>query len=393
MNPVEQLAAAGADRPYLRGLLTVATVAVVFGVTALKVGMARHRRGINPAVVTLCLFLLCYVITAALWVPAVESLSPATAHAARAVTRVLATLFALLTIVYVQHGRHSRARTVAGHVAVAAAVLLVLGVLVAALPEPVRGVRDAVDVVALTYFGVAAVAIATRLFSFATHVTNRATLTVGLRIVAAGFLFGAMYAAVTILRVVPRWVGLVERQRCPSDAVGPFLFCGLGFVLAMVTLLVISVGVAVPVVATAWELLRRRWWQYRAHQRLGPLWCAVRDGLPQIVLSSTTALRGGPLPWEVEARLYRRWVEIRDGLLLLRPHRRGDADGLGEPVAQARSIAAALEAYQLRAPGSVPRPEPSTVVDDGHRHGHDYDVDVEWLAAVSDALSRLPARA
>ncbi|WP_369405781.1 MAB_1171c family putative transporter [Streptacidiphilus anmyonensis] len=57
----------------------------------------------------------------------------------------------------------------------------------------------------------------------------------------------------------------------------------------------------------------------RSHRAIHPLWAALHAELPQIALQP---VRSGPhvLPWRAEFALYRRVIEIRDAVLLLRPY-------------------------------------------------------------------------
>ncbi|WP_461029518.1 MAB_1171c family putative transporter, partial [Streptomyces sparsus] len=64
-----------------------------------------------------------------------------------------------------------------------------------------------------------------------------------------------------------------------------------------------------------------RWWaDYRAYRRLAPLWWALYRASPGIALAEPPSRLAELLPpRDLEYRLYRRVIEIRDGQLALRP--------------------------------------------------------------------------
>src|SRR6185312_14606632 len=85
--------------------------------------------------------------------------------------------------------------------------------------------------------------------------------------------------------------------------------------LCVLSLSMVAVGAAMP----AWakylardpsSLVRAR----RAYRQLEPLWSALRAAAPEIALEQRTR--------NAEVRLYRRVIEIRDGILTVR----GDLD-------------------------------------------------------------------
>lgn len=134
----------------------------------------------------------------------------------------------------------------------------------------------------------------------------------------------------------------------------------------------LSNGIGILLVATgftmpSWgpRLSAARMWvlNYRAYQRLHPLWSDLYRAVPEIALSPPAPsfverIRHGDLRY----RLYRRVIEIRDGLLAMRPYmtaeaapgaaagareRDGDRPGSADPAGQARRAAA--EAARLKA--------------------------------------------
>ncbi|WP_043725109.1 MAB_1171c family putative transporter [Kutzneria sp. 744] len=128
--------------------------------------------------------------------------------------------------------------------------------------------------------------------------------------------------------------------------------------------LLVLAGVAAPAVA-GW--LRR----YRSYRRLGPLWRDLYRAEPAIALEPP----GLPTLFPTQLQLYRRVIEIRDGLLAIRPYQ--PADGRDEAAA----IAAALRAHR---DGEPPRTAAVTV--DG---GHDLGSDTEYLCRLADRYRRI----
>jgi hypothetical protein len=136
-------------------------------------------------------------------------------------------------------------------------------------------------------------------------------------------------------------------------------------------------GVALPAFAS-W--LRRR----RQYRRLAPLWLALYRAEPAIALEPP-GLLGSLFPSRL--RGYRQVIEIRDGLLALRPHRPATPPDLPDPPdppdphgprAEAATLAAALHA---RATGAPPLASPAPMPG-----GHDLESDVEFLCLLADAF-------
>ncbi|MEU0797203.1 MAB_1171c family putative transporter [Amycolatopsis sp. NPDC005961] len=187
-------------------------------------------------------------------------------------------------------------------------------------------------------------------------------LRTGLGLVVAGIVAAAAY--------------MVIRTVIAISARAPFDFdYGKGFLLskALPTTahLLVLVGVGVPAVA---GLLRRR----RQYRRLGPLWLALYRAEPAIALEPprTTV-------FPTRLHLYRRVIEIRDGLLVIRPYRTGSATGERQEAAE---ILAALRARE----DGLPPLSPEMTV----QGGQDFGSDTEYLCRVADVfreISRRPA--
>jgi hypothetical protein len=135
--------------------------------------------------------------------------------------------------------------------------------------------------------------------------------------------------------------------------------------------------------------------RYRRYYRLGPLWRALYAADPSIALDPP-ALPDALVLGNLRLRLYRRVIEIRDGLLMLQPYRcqeasaaardRAAAGGLTgralEAATEAAVVAAALAARTANAP---PRTPSAAVIG-----GADLAGDTEFLSQVSIAYRDLP---
>ncbi|XVU20935.1 MAB_1171c family putative transporter [Actinoplanes sp. CA-054009] len=123
---------------------------------------------------------------------------------------------------------------------------------------------------------------------------------------------------------------------------------------------------------------------YRNLLILRPLWKAMRDAFPEIILftprRAIVELAGVD---DIHLRLYRRVIEIRDGMLALRPHLETTAEKT--PKSEAEAIVRALERRDAgeQPPGSSAEwaPVGATLADE-----------VAWLGEVSREYRRAGAR-
>ncbi|MEV8476420.1 MAB_1171c family putative transporter [Streptomyces sp. NPDC051173] len=138
------------------------------------------------------------------------------------------------------------------------------------------------------------------------------------------------------------------------------------------------------------------------YQRLHPLWHALSTAIPDIALDPQPANRlTRLLPGDIDFRLYRRVIEIQDGLLALRPYTDPDVvvaarrsgheaglsgDGLRARV-QAASLTAALRAKRDRR--QQPGREAPSLGPDTTEGG--YADEVAWLLSVTRAYTALPS--
>jgi len=210
------------------------------------------------------------------------------------------------------------------------------------------------------------------------RVADAASLRVALRLVVAGTALGLVYLAdKAILAARPRFgfefpLGrtVLVSKLLPTSA----------YVLVLA-------GAALPAVL-GWCT------RYRQYRRLGPLWRALYRADPAIALDPP-AVPDFLALHRLRLRLYRRVIEIRDGLLALRPYRDADvaaaaADrarraGLAglhhEAAVEAATIAAALRA---RAAG----PPPDTAAEPEVTGGADLAAETAFLGLVARAYER-----
>lgn len=164
--------------------------------------------------------------------------------------------------------------------------------------------------------------------------------------------------------------------------------------LSAVTALLVLAGTTVTLWGGPLAAPGRHWRARRRHRALGPLWRALHEAAPEIALApAPERLRPG---WRTaEFALYRRVIEIHDGLLLLRPHFPPEVPGAAgskrvepdDPAVDAARIARALENRRRglapRGPAGVPAPRPG---------GDTLDDEVIHLLRVTQAFARAAGR-
>ncbi|MEU5128556.1 MAB_1171c family putative transporter [Streptomyces mobaraensis] len=156
--------------------------------------------------------------------------------------------------------------------------------------------------------------------------TGPGPLRTGLRLLAAAFAAGLVWTAWGLDDV--RLALLTGRQTDGDDTVST----ALGLLCAVL--------VAAGGSAAAWPALRHWWWCLCTYRALTPLWSALHQAFPTTALPTRhppLALPAPLAPHRLRFALYRRVIEIHDGLLLLRPHFMAMAGG--GPAADGRTAA------------------------------------------------------
>lgn len=225
------------------------------------------------------------------------------------------------------------------------------------------------------------------IFWRAARATTDDQLRRGLRAMAVGVLVIGAYAFVKTGLIVAGALG----AGVSFDRIAP----AANTVRALATLLAV-VGAALP----ASNKIRSIRADYRALWRLRPLWSAMRRTFPGVILFSRRRalyeLAGVP---DVRLRLYRRVIEIRDGMLALRSYLPGEARSDAEAflaaqagtapdpaLVEACGIALALHRYRR---GDEPCDAGARWADVGSELADE----VSWLGRVSAAFTRPEPRA
>ena len=192
---------------------------------------------------------------------------------------------------------------------------------------------------------------------------------VGLRVTAGGTALVACYAALKGSLILANNLG------------APIAFARvepIGMSVQTSGLILTIAGLLVPATRRA----RAAYAASRSLLVLRPLWKAMRDAFPEVILftprRAVVELAGVD---DVHLRLYRRVIEIRDGLLALRPYVSPHGS---TPLEEAAAVAQALRRRaagepRLETPGSWTRVGPSMADE------------VAWLSRVSRSLGN-PAR-
>jgi hypothetical protein len=193
----------------------------------------------------------------------------------------------------------------------------------------------------------------------------------GLRATAAGTVLVALYAAMKTGLIVAHGAGVaVDFARIEPTA----------HAVQTAGVFVGVAGLLVPATRRARAAVEA----YRSLLVLRPLWTAMRDAFPQVILfSPRRALIEMAGIDDVHLRLYRRVIEIRDGMLALRPFHPGTYPPNADPaVAEAEAIALAL---RRRAEGVEPTDQPGSWAPVGPEMADE----VAWLSRVSAAYRRV----
>jgi hypothetical protein len=216
------------------------------------------------------------------------------------------------------------------------------------------------------------------------------SLSVGLRFIVVGTVFSAIYHGhkAVFFAFERAGVSYPPAIRAPLDTIFP-----------LISTILVAIGIIIPAWGPYLGLPRMLAWvqRYRTFQGLRPLWRALYRASPEIALvPPTTTLFEVLAPRDLDLRLYRRVIEIRDGRLALLPYldstvaaearRRATATGFAGQRLEAFVEAAVLyAAVTAKSAGTKPGHEAPAVMVPG---GGDLDTDTAFLQEVARAFPR-----
>lgn len=234
------------------------------------------------------------------------------------------------------------------------------------------------------YLG-AALGVATMLFWRVSQKSTATLLRAGLRIIALGTLLNTGYALVKIAYILARTAGREPPTRAAAGV--------LDLVLTLVGTLIV-IGGALPASALVWRLIGA----YRTLAALTALWRPMRRLFPDIVLPYP-----GQSQWrtllnhaEIQLLLYRRIIEIRDGMLQLsRFIPAGAADGAATFLLEAgvpeADRSALVEACRIQLGiCRMQAGQPAGGAGSLNSGGAGIADETRWLSLVGRALTRSP---
>ena len=220
-------------------------------------------------------------------------------------------------------------------------------------------------------------------------VCGRPYLRLGLRLTAIGAWAGLVHWIKDVILQAVRLATWPTEVTLISDSVEHQLFTLSSFIGAGFVAVGLTIPAWGPRLGAALSWLRR----YRDYHRLRPLWMALYQASPEIALEPPA---DRPDRWQLrdlDFRLVRRVMEIRDGRLALRPYldqataeetaltlrRTGLADLDLAAAVEAASIVAAIRAKREGRPATDPGPAEVT-------GGEDLSSEAAWLGRVARAL-------
>jgi hypothetical protein len=180
------------------------------------------------------------------------------------------------------------------------------------------------------YIGYGAVDVARLALRF-TRLGDRNLLRLGLYMVSAGAYVAGLYAAAKIVFVVLLTIVGPELLPIQYAVTWPMIVTG-----ALLT----SIGSTLPSWGQWAGAERPAAWfsRYISNLTLYPLWWALYQATPTIALDTRSRWADRLLPTDINYRLTRRIIEIRDGLLLLRPYHHPAATRLAERLATEHGV-------------------------------------------------------
>jgi hypothetical protein len=345
----------------------------------------------NPFLAGYCISIATVATSVTLSVPGVQ-------HALERATGILAIwAFAAVFVVYPvvlmtlllwQHPMSVARRMMRPHFAFAAAVLLTMVVLdifgsqerylaqisiYAEQPEVLYGTTPYVREASLVYavgMGFGTVCLAVQFWRQA-RIVDRRWLQRGLRWLAVGcWICLVDVAAFGVVIVGLRFGTLITLVQIAYP-----LTADLGY-------LTLAVASTMPI----WGPWIDCW---RGYRRLRPLWQALTRAHPDVRLDPPAWTRLDQWsPWRLHYRLYRRVVEIRDGLLALRPYMSPPeiaAGAVADPLIKQAAVTAAQIRTALGAHKAGQAPHELQIPYDG-MGGEDMATELDWLLLVAYAL-------
>lgn len=212
----------------------------------------------------------------------------------------------------------------------------------------------------------------------------------GLLVGTVGSALGVVYCGFRMADIVLAHVG-VDPHHWETYARSSV---GLGILL-------VAVGFTLPRAGPAMSVLRRWPHNRRAYRDLYPLWQSLYEATPEIALiPSRSPLADRLTVRNLEFRLFRRVIEIMDGLLDLRPYMDQEVESFARRLARAANLTgdelnAAVEASRIRMAlcartDAAATPTTGTAAAVAHAQDSDLSGTIEWLRKVAQAFTSSP---
>jgi uncharacterized protein DUF6545 len=212
----------------------------------------------------------------------------------------------------------------------------------------------------------------------------------GLRAVAVASALALVYSATRAADIVAAQIGADASK---WEILVP-IFAGSGAILGIVGLTIPTWG---PRLSAAADWVK----QYRSYRRLYPLWAVLYRATPDIALDPPrSAFADSMTLRDLDFRLYRRVIEIRDGQRELRPWfdpvvaaaaaRLGRQAALSGDELETTIEAATLKAALSRAGQDDDIPPESPSIDVDVHGGSDVSSEITWLTQVAHAFTNSP---
>lgn len=241
----------------------------------------------------------------------------------------------------------------------------------------------------VAYFGMSMADI-TRLAWKYSSLVARPFTRIGLRLTSVGAMFGVAYCLEKAAYMLCRILGVAMVSPAAQENISPVLASSGGVMLL--------IGITIPAWGPRFAVLPATVRRYLAFRRLGPLWQTLYLAVPEIALEAPQRRSRFDLGLrDLDYRLLRRVVEIRDARLALRPYldaqvaeaAEASARGAGLDAQQRRATveAAVIAAALRRKRDGEPAQEPYPVDGAG---GDDLMTEATWLAKVAKAYTGSP---